>query len=882
MNRTRVGKERAGFRCSAITWLLLVLVFFPAVASAGDRIRDTKINFDIPRQRTDHALIEFAQQANVTFIFPVELAEQTFSNRLAGMYSLKEALQLLLDGTQLKPEFTLDGVKVIGRTHETHASEEESTMLNPQNKAGLFRRIALALAAGFAVSTHAQAQDGSTQTDKPGIEEVVVTAQKRETSLGDTAISISVLSGSELEKRSLVSATDYLSTVPSVHIDSFGLGTNQLVIRGLGLSIGQSPTAAAYFGEVPLSDALDFSIIDMKLIDMSRVEVLRGPQGTLYGSGAMGGIVRQIPNAPVLNDHWGQIKLGLADTAESDDISYNGVASFNLPLVEDKVALRFSAYHYQKAGYVDLVSTPYMESLSDYLQLPVVVEEDTGGHTYSGARASALFTPSDALDLTLTLGYQKLEEDGRSELSMSSGEYVFSVLDTGEEFREQEFSFASLVVNLDLDWATLSSSTNLTDTSNSQNFSHSRLLPSGSTVPSDSDKDGFFQEFRLATQFEGPLQFQGGAYYEDIEKDDVVAIDWVSPNMQALLDFWGTLDPDILDSYTHADLKQLAFFGEGSYELTEKLKFTAGARWFDYERHDSSVSLIGLEPGTPPFVIATGDLPTEEDGAVYKAGLDFKPTDNSLLYATWSEGFRLGQTIDNSATYAVFGEVCDQNGDGFIDGTQYPYRAKETLLSDSITNYELGGKFALFDSRLSINAAVYRIDWTDVPVSVSVAVDGLGCAATFNGGRARSQGVELDTVYQATENLQLSFSGSLTDAEYRDDIAGNQGERLPFSPEYNANFGIQYSFKTLGRESYIRSDLSFVGDSATSQNAPDVEYTDAYHTLGMRWGVAFERVNLELYGTNLTNEDALVGVFNLDRGWRMEPRIIGIDAIFDF
>ena len=817
--------------------------------------QQTAVTIELPAQPLATALREFARQTGIQIAVQSELTEGKTAPRLSGKYSPAVALQTLLRGTDLVAYPVNDNTYGIRSIHAGAAGANQPA--DDQSRL-------------------AQAEPAA------GLEEVIVTATKRESRLQDTPLSLSVLGNEELERRSLVSATDYLSSVPGVHLDSFGLGENMLVIRGLGLTPGQSPTAGAYLGDVPLSDALDFYITDVKLVDMARVEVLRGPQGTLYGAGAMGGAVREIPQAPVLDQWQGQLKLGYATTAHSDDPSYDAVGVFNIPLVDHTLALRTAVYHFKKAGYVDLVSTPAMEALSALTQVPVAVEKDTGGHEYSGLRSTLLFTPTERLNLSLMLGYQKLHEDGRSEVAMSTSDYVYSALHTSSEFREQQFRYANLVVNYDLSWATLTSSTSWTRTDFSQDFSHTRVLPSPSVVPSDGIKKAWFQELRLATQLDGPMQFVGGGYYENIKRDEDTSVLWVSPNLDLLEAFWGVRDPNLFSTGTHADLRQTALFGELSYRLADPLTLTVGARWFDYARNDSSVSYLGVAPGVAPIREATGNLPAREDGQVFKVGLDYKPNDQALLYATWSQGFRLGQTIDESSSFTLFRDVCDANHDGRIDGTNYPYASKVTLKSDRLNNLELGGKFTMLDGRLNLNAALYRIDWRDVPVAVAVAVNGLGCSAQFNGGKARSQGVELEAVWRATDQLDVSLSGSLTDTEYLDDLSGQRGQRLPFSPKYNARVGVQYNFDLWGKKAFLRSDLAYVGRTGTGFNPPDVTLTDAYRNWGARAGMAFERFNVELYGTNLTGENALVGVYNLNRGWRLEPRMIGVGVDFTF
>jgi len=831
--------------------------------------------YKIAAQPISTALKAFAAQSDLQLIFTEEDVGDARTNGVDGSLPPREALSRMLRGTGLGFEFTANHVVVVRKAGAQRAAQPVGN-LDPEHPTAASQSTRLATTdAANGQSDAALSEHGQR------LEEVIVSATKRESRLQDTPLSLSVLGSEELERRSLVSATDYLNSVPGVHLDSYGLTENKLVIRGLGLAKAQTPTTGAYLGDVPLSDALDFYMTDVKLVDMARVEVLRGPQGTLYGAGAMGGAVRQIPAAPVLDQLSGKLKLGYASTAHSSDPSYDAVGVFNVPLVDGTLALRTAAYHFKKAGYVDLVSTPAMAELSASTQVPVELARDTGGREYSGLRTTALFVPSDRLDMSLMLGYQKLKENGLSEVAMNTDEYVYSTLRTGREFREQEFKYANLVVNYHLPWATLTSSSSWTRTGGADGFSHSRVLPSASHVSDELTKQSWFQELRLATTLDGPMQVVGGGYYENIKRDSWLGITWESPNLALMQDFWGTQDPHMSDDFMHADLRQLAAFGELSYRLAEPLTLTVGARWFDYARHDSAVSYAGVAPGVAPLRSDTGDLPAKEDGQVFKVGLDYKPTDQAMLYATWSQGFRLGQTIDSSA-YSLFGDVCDANHDGNIDGTNYPYASKVTLKSDSINNYELGGKFTLLDGRLSLNAALYRIDWRDVPVSVSIDVGGLGCRAQFNGGKARSQGLELEAVWRATDQLDVSLSGSLTDTEYRDDLSHQRGQRLPFSPKYNARLGAQYNFDLLGRKAFVRSDLTYVGNSLTNYNPPNVPMLDAYKNWGARAGVAFERFNLELYGTNLTNEDVLVGVANLNRGWRMEPRVIGVGVDFNF
>lgn len=863
--RTRVASVGWGV---AVLIHLLAFVGQAMAETTGERV----IQFDIPRQRADRALTAFAQQADITVIFRIDVVRQFEANSLVGNYSLSHAAEVLLLNSGLQAELDEQGHLAIIKT-PTRGTTMKKIM-----------GLASALAALFTATANGQEVDARLgKDDSVTLEEVVVTAAKRATTLQSTAISLSVLGREALEARSIVSAEDYLNTVPGVRFESFGLGSNQLTIRGLGLTIGQSPTAGVYLGDIPLTDATTASITDIKMVDMARVEVLRGPQGTLYGAGALGGAVRQIPVDPVMNEFESRIKVGYSHTDGSDDPGYSATAVMNATIKEDKLAIRLAGYHFKESGYVDMVRDARIAPMTATYQLPAVEEIDVAGPEYSGARVAALLQATDRLDVKLMVGYQRLYADHNNIVSLSSGRYEASALDSGREFAEETIKYANLLFDYDVDWGTLTSSTSWTTMASDSRVPLSRALPLPTNSTSGSDKDAFFQELRLATNLSGPFQTIVGGYYEDIDRPSATTLDWGSPNLALLPLIYGTTDPTILRYSEKNELSQLAFFGEPSYQLTDQVKLTAGVRWFDYERVGGSTSLFGTAPGAPPFASATGDLVTKESGSTYKAGVEFTPGKNTLLYATWSQGFRLGSTIDRTANNAVVRNVCDANSDGLIDGTSYPFANQYTLKSDQLDNYELGGKFTFLNGRANLNVAAFRIDWDSIPATVNASIDGFNCASTFNGGAARTEGLELDTALQVTASLQLSVSGGyLGTAEYRDNLAGLQGQRLPFAPKYNGTVGLQYSHRFGGRDGFVRADWSYIGESGTSLTAPDVVNTDAYTRLDMRAGLTFNKLSIEIYGRNLTNEDATIGIFNFDRGWRLEPLTVGLEAGFAF
>ena len=684
-------------------------------------------------------------------------------------------------------------------------------------------------------------------------------------------MSISAISGDEIDTKSLVGMTDYMDFVPSTTLLEFGAGKSQIIMRGIGISANEQSTVSTYFGEVPLTSPIRFGYsTDMKLVDMERIEILRGPQGTLYGSGAMGGTVRNIPKAPDLTQFEGDLEFGYGRTSGSSENNNKMVGVFNLPLVEDKLALRVSAYRFDNAGYVDLVSTPVKENLATTTGTAVAIEEDSGDHTYTGGRASLLWQFSDEFSLSLLYATQDVEEDGTVDVDSLLGGYRASELDINP-FRTEEFEFTNLVLKYDLGWAKFLASSTQLDGYSDTLVPFDRFSPIFAAEEGvEFNKKGKIQEVRLTSQLEGDLQFVAGIYHEDFEWGQDGYDDWIGS--QASFDSLGFLGSDLRFLRLHRDseLTQHAIFGELTYSINPSWDLTLGTRWFDYERRD--LDNIAIFVPTVPDTITN----TEETGTTSKVNITYSPDEQSMLYAQWAQGFRLGlgQVLPSAST-------CDIDNDGKLDFTDAPL--DPSVDSDSTTNIELGGKFTFLDQTLTLNTSLYRIDWEDIPVQV---IDTSSTCPAFqsvlaNSGEARSQGVEVEANYYATSNLQLSLSTSYTDAEFLTDGIGNKGDRLPLSSKWNGTLGIEYSFYVVGYEAFIRSDYSYRSDHIV--NAGQTQKVDGYSKWNMRAGITVNQFDIEVYGKNLANNDDFTTVFAFGSlGFRIPPRVVGLEMRYSF
>ena len=774
--------------------------------------------------------------------------------------------------------------------------------------------IAFFVGGGIAQSGGAQEQ-GAGESDGYQLEEIVITASRRETSLNDTAISVAAVSGEEIGRRNLSEMNDYLRTIPGVNMIDLGVGRNGIIVRGISTNPqfdggNSSASTGVYFGEVPMTGlALQGGTSDIKMIDLERVEVLRGPQGTLFGSSALGGVVRNIPNAPNLNQVEGNIKTGYSNTSGngSDNTKFEGVV--NIPLIEDVLAVRAVAYRHDTSGYIKniagtqlanggegLPGIPLQDTVAAFGGAELYRDQDDIGATeHVGGRLSVLWRPSDAIDITLQHMYQDVEQSGIPAVQLNLGGYNQAIhqVDIGgqpevngieipglagkKEGYADEMNLTNLTVEYDFGWANLLSSSAWIDNEGERDrtasaFFSGRLL----TGALKRNSEAFFQEFRLSSQHDGPLQYIFGAYYEDI--DVIQNILTVGSNDSiAFISAPPETVPILADDRVITQTEQLAFYGELSYDINEQLELTLGARRFDYERKKRS---NGYSFG------ATRDITGETDEAdtTLKVNLSYVPNDDTLLYVQWAEGFRLGAT-----NFPVIKPLCDVDDNNILDGTSV--EIKDGFGPDTTENIEFGAKLSLMDNRLQVNAAVYQVDWEGIPVFVVGGTPGdpdRSCfgGLTTNGGVAESKGFELEAIYQLTESLRVNIGGAYTDAEFSEDALGliNGGDRLVSSPEYNINFGFEYNFDLDGRPSYIRGDYAYIDEFFSKVGEAGEELGD-YGQLNLSAGTAINQWSIELYGQNLTDEDAIthadVSVPD-SRAYRLRPRTIGLNVAYQF
>lgn len=863
-----------------------------------------KFDLNIPRQSLDLALKALAQQTGLQIARMSDRVDgEALVGPVSGSLTPDEALRNLLGAQGLTyrviNERTIAIVKEGAERVPVSPPVKTTNVLDEQKK-GFWERVRVA--EGEASTGEAKEENSTT------LQEIVVTAQKREERLIDVPMSIAVITNQDIERRSLIGMEDYLRSIPGVNQVDRGGQDNAIVIRGIttspqGENIAGGATVATYFDETSITAAggTGGGGIDLRPVDFERIEVLRGPQGTTYGSASLGGALRLIPMKPRLDGFSAKVAASYSDTSRlgSGDSMIQGV--LNIPVLEDRIGMRAVAYRYDESGFyrniggIDPATVAFAESygLGDFVRGHV--QDNVGQMRTVGGRLAVLWKATEKLDLSANFLTQSVEQDGFPFASV--GKYQQASIPVAPQGRvrgesgevaDNEMDLVNLVLNYDFAWAKLTSAVSWIDSGSVYITGRGLLLPSlgPSSGSARSDFRSVTAETRLASQLEGRFQFLGGLFYENVDEKYLQhSGDWPgAPEANP----WGT-DPMYLGSVPR-QFKQRAIFGEVSYDLTDRLTATIGGRFYKYDKDESGFQEGGLI-GVPIGGGVVTHLESTESNSSFKANLSYRPLDGSLLYASWAEGFRLGRpTIGVNAT------LCDPDGDGLVDGTNISIASTKGINSDFLENYEIGGKTALFNRHLVLDAAVYHIKWKGLPINTFVDCGGTPNYYIANVGAATSNGAEIQASVSVVEGLRLDLGVGYTKAELAEDAPGLfppsfKGDRLPGSPEVSANLSAQYDFEVAGHKAFVRADSFYTGEFyGDLLQTPGVRAGD-YIKVDARAGVAIKNLSVELFVRNLTNEDAFTwrgvggrtsGAVTPDFGYRLRPRTIGVQLGYSF
>ena len=741
-------------------------------------------------------------------------------------------------------------------------------------------------------------------------EQIVVTAEKRSATVQSAPLSITALSGAQLEAQGVAGVTGIAQETPGISMRTAGPGQTELEMRGMSSSGGSSPTVGFYLDETPLTPpAASLNgkvVIDPDLFDLNRVEVLRGPQGTLYGSGSMGGTIKMLTNRPDLDQFSGEVDVTLSGT-EGGGANPSGKFEVNIPLVDDEVALRLVGTTKYVNGWIDrIVAEPFPVPTNPGAACPGWPGCNRGDVTATSSqqtipnvnweleqsgRVSLLIKPSQALSIDSTIMFQGTTMGGYNDYDSVPGSGTlahYQPFNTAEPFSDT-FQLYSTTVSYDLGFAQLTSATSYwyrdeRQTQDASEAIYSLLnyfgLPDTAYAPATFTEQDISnqlsEEIRLSSSGDGPFQWLGGAFYSRLES---IYHDTNEASELADLSVGGAAaNPRgiIYDSHNPYHVDQYAVFGEASYKLTDELKLTAGLRYFDYSTHvDEEQSGIGTFTGNATQTIAAFD--TSASGFTPKLNLSYQPSQDLTIYATAAKGFRPGGV--NLPIPAGIG--CNLT--------------QEVYGPDTSWDYELGEKAKLLDNRLVVNADFYFIEWSNVQQLINQPC---GYPLTQNAGSAESYGPELEITAHLTPEITLTASGAYTHATLtsvnpaltRASPTLVSGTPILNVPTYTESTALTYTTPLSERYDFVaRVTNAYVGPST------DISYgyvnLPAYDLVGLRGGVVGDSWSANLFIDNLTNKHAALSVNTTAFDWIIpsltrvatnQPMTIGLDVNYRF
>jgi iron complex outermembrane recepter protein len=727
-------------------------------------------------------------------------------------------------------------------------------------------RLGYAILLALVAAAQAQAQQAapSSADQSATLATVVVTAEKRSEDIQKVPMSISVIDESQLESLHATQLSDFSAYLPGFTVISGGTpGQAMLGIRGISpLSAGS--TVATYIDETPLGSSSNYGagstdVLDLLPYDFSSVEVLRGPQGTLYGATALGGVLRYVSKLPDLDTTSFRVGADMFSEAGSGDLGFGERFGFSTPLIPGQLALSASIARQNSPGYTDNVRTG---------------DKDQDDFWQQAAHATLLWKPNDDLSVKISAIQSRIDAHSSSYTAIdpTTLKPIYGDLKDDnyllEPYRKDQ-DYYNATVNWNLGWADFVSSTSYAHSTSTSGLDASLVYgvafplfglpgPGISLVNYDLNLYKTTQEFRLASKSDGQIEWLVGGFYtnensKQIQTASAQTFDYASiPG----------LDPLAVIGLP-STYKEYAVFGDVTYKFTSAFDLTAGVRWAHNKQTFSEITSGALEG----LGNVSGD--SSENVFTYSVSPRLHFGEDSMLYARIASGYQPGGP--NIALPDV----------------------PPSVDASKLTNYEVGLKTLLEDHRWMLDVAVFDIEWDKIQVSANNGV----VAFLANGGTARSRGLEFSTLYTPLAGLRLGLNGAYTDAKLTESvpsIGGLDGDRLPSIPKWAMSGTVDYTFPLQGGwNARVGGGLRYVGDSMSElPHNPTALPQDSYTAIDLNADVSNDRWTVRLFIKNLADKrvytslsaltNAGTGEISQVRGVPLQPRTIGIgfDAKF--
>ena len=840
---------------------------------AADAARASiKKQTSIPAQELSAALQAFARDWHVQVVFASEDVSARRSGGASGELTTDEALKQLLRDTGLTYRYLDDKTVTVvpiaavdaSATSEVPPASEPSearsgqgvTPKESQEPRRFWDRFHLAQAdQGNAASDGAigrEDQGQASQKTPVQLEEVVVTAQKRAERLQDVPVPVTALSADVLADNDQVRLQDYYNEIPGVNLQSDGIrgGPALISIRGITTGGVTNPTVGVTIDDVPYGSSISngggFITPDLDPSDLKSIEVLRGPQGPLYGASSLGGLLKFVMVDPSTDSVTGRVEAGLSGVSNGDDVGYNVRGAVNVPL-GDTFAIRASGFTRRDPGYIDNVA--------------LNINGVNQGDAYGG-RLSALWKPSPAFSVKLTALLQDNNRDGSSFVVSGLGDLQQSAArGTGWEHRKTDFFSATFQAKLgEVDMTAvsgysinkLSDSIDYSPTFWSSSYSQPLFGVSGAPFTESNKTDKFSQELRFSGSLGQAMEWMLGGFYTHEQNS---YLQWILASNYATGALAGQLFYDSFPTtYT-----EYAAFTTLTYHFTDRFDVQLGGR---ESQNKQTYSLLEGGPaagGSPIFQPEEG---SKANSFTYLVTPRLKISPDLMVYARVASGYRPG---------------------GPNLGPVPP-----TYRPDTTTDYELGFKGDILDRMVSFDASVYYITWKSIQLS-EVASDGFYFYG--NGGRAKSEGVEFSVESRPARGLKLGAWISLDDAALTESfpstttVQGAQGDRLPGSSRFSGNISVDQEFSLLSRATgFVGGTVSYVGDrlgefttSAMRENYP------GYSQTNLHAGIRYNSWTVNLFANNLFDRRGLLsgglGTEVPADFFYIQPRTVGLSIV---
>lgn len=721
--------------------------------------------------------------------------------------------------------------------------------------------------------------------------EIIVTAQKREERLKDVPVPITAVSGDALLAQNQTRAQDFFSSVPAVNLQ-FQNGRAQLAIRGITTGpVTGNPTIGYTIDDVPYGSStgqggLFGSAPDLDPSELARIEVLRGPQGTLYGASSIGGLLKYVTVDPSTDKLSGTVGGGVSLVKDGGGtLGYNLRGSINAP-VSETFAVRASAFHRSEPGYIDNIRTG---------------KKDVNSSEVTGGRLSALWKPSDSFSLKLGAMYQVRNIYGSSNADITTGSRSKQTDIAGSGRSRAVNQMYNAVVNADLGTVKL---TSISAFSRSTNYDFVDFTNTGLTFfvfppvffPVTEFGDNFYQTYDV-DKYSQELRFSGGIGE---------SIDWIVGGFYTHESAKYTVDANATNPNTgeiygtpiqwRDSLKfdEWAAFGNATVRLSDQFDVQFGGRYSEnkqkFKHRERNIFPVFDDDGNPIFgqsqiIVAATNPRANGQSFTYQVSPRFKPSPDHMIYGRMASGYRPGGTNAN----------CDSP----LSAVPVPCQFKP----DKIVNYELGAKGDLLGRTLSYDISAFLIDWKDIQISQLIGENGF----TYNGnaGKARSKGVELSLEARPVEGLSVKAWGAYIDAKLAEDIASNalfglKGDALPYTSKWSGRFSLDYVTPvTDSMTASFGAALTYVGqrrgefvNKAPDGTAPDAPFRQVYPdyvTLDINAGLDINDFNVQLFVQNVTNKRGVIGggfnnqsTFNPNWFNFTQPRTVGLNVGYKF